>query len=79
MSNLMRQQQERVLRARKHQEAVPVTGVWLRTTDNGKLEVLVETAGEWRVVIDGYRIGEREQEISHIVEPAGILKGEVWR
>jgi hypothetical protein len=78
MSNPMREQQEQDARARKLKEAVPVTGVWLRNVGD-KIEVLVEVNGEWRVAIHGYTLGYRDQEISHIVEPAGILKGTVWR
>jgi hypothetical protein len=51
-------------------QPVPVTGVWLRKTTSGLLEVLVETDGVWRLVVE--EICD-DGPISHIVEPAGIL------
>lgn len=50
---------------------VPVTGIWLRDRDEGRvLEVLAEFDGEWRVVIHTQNI--LDGIISHIVEPLGM-------
>lgn len=55
--------------------ALPVSGVWLRTL-GGQMQVLVEIDGVWRLVIDEYA-PLREQSISHIVEPSGMLAAPV--
>lgn len=54
---------------RKRQEAVPITGVWLRRIGD-TAEVLVERDGRWFLVIDELADGN----YSHMVEPAGILQ-----
>lgn len=57
---------------------VAITGVWLRTHTAGKygdkvVEVLVERDGVWRKLGSEHLGGT----ISHIWEPAGILKAPV--
>lgn len=58
---------------------VLVTGIWLRHLKNNVnvVEVLAEIDGVWRLVItefDGTFNHGVEGPISHIVEPAGMLK-----
>lgn len=52
------------------QQPVPITGVWL-DAHSGRIRVRVEIGGQWRTVIDELNA---EGHISHIVEPAGMLK-----
>lgn len=56
-------------------QAVPITGIWLRGGEN-IVQVLAEVSGEWRVVIQEYMPTSGNDgniwPISHIVEPAGI-------
>lgn len=54
--------------------AVPVTGVWLRTGIDQRLQVLVEVDGKWRL-LSPLGNGERylEGHISQIWESAGFL------
>jgi hypothetical protein len=47
-----------------------MSAIWLRTIGN-HVQVLVEMAGEWYVVIDDIA-DIRESTISHIVEAIGI-------
>lgn len=47
--------------------AVPVSGVWLRTIGD-HVEVLAEIDGEWKLLIRDHR----ESNISHIIEPLGM-------
>jgi len=52
-------------------EHVSISGLWLRAYGK-RMQVLIEMAGAWYVVIDEYApLGE--QSISHIVEPRGIV------
>ncbi len=46
-----------------------VAGIWLRTTLDGRIEVLVEYEDHWRLIVDE-KYGDN---ISHIVEPLGVL------
>jgi hypothetical protein len=48
-----------------------ISGIWLRSWHEGRMQVLVEMAGQWYVVIDDYA-PLYEMEVSHIVEPVGI-------
>lgn len=63
------------------QEPVPITGVWVRRDFahlGGKLRVLVEVGGEWRLVQEhDDEPGPHQSHISHITEPAGILSAPV--
>jgi len=52
-------------------EHISISGLWLRSYGK-RLQVLVEMAGAWYVVIDEYA-PEANQSISHIVEPRGIV------
>jgi hypothetical protein len=54
------------------QPPVGITGVWLRTGEGQKLQVLVEVDGKWRLLRSGN--GERytEGEISQIWEARGF-------
>lgn len=59
------------------QAAVPITGVWLRTSGD-HVQVLLEIDGRWRLINDElvaeiYPPG-RVIPIGHITEPLGILK-----
>lgn len=45
-----------------------VTGIWLRTTLTGRVEVLFEREGHWWLAIDV----ANGDNISHIVEPLGM-------
>lgn len=49
---------------------VEVTGIWL-DAHSGRIRVRAEIGGEWRTIIDETN---SEGHISHIVEPAGMLK-----
>jgi len=52
-------------------ENVCISGLWLRSYGK-RMQVLIEMAGSWYVVIDEYApLGE--QEVSHIVEPRGMV------
>lgn len=51
-------------------KTVSISGLWLRTTGD-RIQVLVERAGVWYLVIDKYG-PLNEMSISHIVEPSGI-------
>lgn len=59
----------------KSQEPVPVSGIWLRTVSDG-LQVLAEVEGKWRIVIEEAASTE-DLMMSHIVEPSGILDGDI--
>jgi hypothetical protein len=52
-------------------ESVPVMGIWLRTRGD-RVQVLVETGGQWRLVHD-QPFHAPEDCISAIAEPGGIL------
>jgi hypothetical protein len=55
------------------QKVVPVTGVWVRREFEhlgGRLTVLVEVEGRWRAL----NTWAPEGHISHIYEPAGIVR-----
>lgn len=52
-------------------ENVCISGLWLRSYGK-RMQVLVEMAGSWYVVIDEYA-PLNEQAVSHIVEPRGIV------
>jgi hypothetical protein len=55
------------------QPPVSITGVWLRTIGD-RVQVLLEIAGQWRLINDE-RLGDGAKTIiSHITEPGGILK-----
>lgn len=58
-------------------DPVAVTGIWLQKNagPNGALTVLAEVHGEWRVVITETA---DDGPISHIVEPAGIVRSPRW-
>lgn len=49
---------------------VEVTGIWL-DAHSGRIRVRAEIGGEWRTVIEE---ANTEGHISHIVEPAGMVK-----
>jgi hypothetical protein len=49
---------------------IEVTGIWL-DAHSGRIRVRAEIGGEWRTIIDEIN---GEGHISHIVEPAGMLK-----
>lgn len=53
---------------------VEAHGVWLRKVGEHGLEVLVEVGGTWRVAIRENWPSDGQGEISHIVEPRGILQ-----
>ena len=55
-------------------DMVEVTGVKLRCF-NGKVEVLVEVGGSWRLAISERY--DDEGVISHIVEPSGIRRAPI--
>lgn len=57
------------------QPPVSVTGVWL-DAHSGRIRVRVEFDGKWHDVIDETN---QEGHISHIYEPAGILKSPVTK
>lgn len=54
---------------------IEVTGIWLRGGEN-KMEILVEVAGKWHLVIEEYVPTHGNDgnvwPISHIVEVSGI-------
>jgi len=52
-------------------ESVCISGLWLRSYGK-RMQVLIEMAGAWYVVIDEYAPLD-EMSISHIVEPRGIV------
>lgn len=54
--------------------SVAVGGVWLRKVGQYGLEVLTEVGGQWRVVISEKWPADGQGEISHIVEPTGIMR-----
>ena len=53
------------------QEHVSISGLWLRSYGK-RMQVLVEMAGSWYVVIDEFA-PLSNQSISHIIEPRGIV------
>jgi hypothetical protein len=59
------------------QQAVEVTGIWLRGGEN-EVTVLAEIGGEWREVITEYMPASGNDgtvwPISHIVEVGGITR-----
>lgn len=50
-------------------DPIALSGVWLRTTLTGRIEVLVEHAGRWKLAINV----QNGDNISYIVEPEGML------
>ena len=54
-------------------EPIEVTGIWLRGNRDNGIEVLVEVNGYWRKAITDSFYGE----VSHIVEPLGIMAAPV--
>ena len=51
-------------------DTIPISGVWLRTV-GGRVQLLVEFKGKWRLVIDEALDGDATT-ISHITELEGI-------
>lgn len=52
-----------------------VSGVWLRASDGGKVQVLVEVEGEWRLVIEDQKVQYEDGlpfVCSHIAEARGF-------
>lgn len=59
---------------RMRQEPVPVTGCWLRVF-KGRIEVLLEVDGEWKIVHSERPDPSGESICSAIAEPGAIRKG----
>lgn len=57
-------------------QTISIGGVWVRNNDEGQVEVLLEVEGVWRkVYVESWQVLDPEENlVSHIVEPAGILR-----
>ncbi len=53
-----------------NKDTMPISGVWLRVL-HGRIQLLVEYEGEWRLVNDEPLLGN-ETMVSHITECEGI-------
>jgi hypothetical protein len=54
-------------------DTVEVSGIWLRRIGE-EMQVLAEVDGEWRLIMSEHP----DDNVSHIMEPAGIMAAAVW-